>query len=172
MNAAHFHLAINHISVVGLLFGIIFLLLAMIKRNRTLGRAALWILVWMAVITVPIYLSGFSAEEMAETIPEISEDVVHAHEELAETAFISMIILGLVAVLGLVRFRGRKRISGMFLGITLLLTIIAGVLVGGAANKGGEIRHQEIRSQEADFAEPGQEIQRDTDTVSDSLPDK
>ena len=36
MNAAHLHLIVNHIPVMGVLFGLIFLLVAMVGRNKTL----------------------------------------------------------------------------------------------------------------------------------------
>jgi uncharacterized membrane protein len=146
MNAAHWHLMINHIPVMGVIFGMIFLLVAMIGRNKTLIKASLWILVVVALATIPVFLSGDPAMEMIKNLPGVSHDLIHEHEELAEKAFIAVLGLGVIAALGLLVHRTKNRVSGIFLATVFVLTIITGVLMAGTANMGGEIRHPEIRS--------------------------
>ena len=145
MNAAHLHLMVNHLPVTGLLFGLIFLLVAMPGRNKTLIKVSLWILVLVAVLTIPAYVTGGAAKEMMAGFPGISAELVSEPEESAEKAFIAVIGLGVIAALGLLVHRAKNRVSGIFLATIFLLTIITGVLMGGAANMGGEIRHPEIR---------------------------
>jgi len=146
MNGAHLHLIVNHVPVMGVLFGLIFLLVAMVGRNKTLIKASLWILVFVAILTIPAYLTGGGAEEVLEGLPGISTDLIHEHEDAAEQAFIAVLALGVIAALGLLVNRAKNRVSGIFLATIFLLTIITGVLMGGAANMGGQIRHPEIRS--------------------------
>ncbi len=161
MNAVHMHLILNHIPVMGTLFGIIFLLLALAGRNKAIIKASLWILVFVAILTIPAYFTGGSAEEMVENLPGISEDIIHEHEESAEKAFIAALILGLLAAVRLLRYRTRSRVSGMFLATLTLFAIITGVLMASAANEGGNIRHPEIQS---GWTAPG-------NTDHDTLPD-
>lgn len=145
MNAAHWHLILNHIPVMGTFFGIIFLMVALIGRNRAIIKASLWILIVVAILTIPAYLSGGSAEEMVDDLPGISANIIHDHEESAEKAFYAAIILGLLAAGRLLRYRTRRNVSGMFLATLTLFAIITGVLMGSAANEGGKIRHPEIQ---------------------------
>jgi uncharacterized membrane protein len=160
MNAAHFHLIVNHIPVMGSIFGIVFLLISLLGRNKTLIKASLWILLIVGMLTIPAYYSGEGAEEMIGHQPGISGEIIHEHEESAEKAFIAVIGLSLIAAGGLLLQHFKRRVSGMFLATILVLAIITGVLMAGAANKGGEIRHPEIR--------PGVEMPHDADRTPEA----
>ena len=41
MNAAHVHLMLNHVSIIGSLFGLVLLAVAMIRRSRELVTVSL-----------------------------------------------------------------------------------------------------------------------------------
>jgi hypothetical protein len=146
MNAAHLHLAINHIPVIGLFFGIAFLLVALATRNRTIVKSALWIFFIIALLTIPVYLTGEPAEEMVGGMPGISQTLLHDHEDAAEKAYYVILFLGLLSLGGLWAARTRKHLSGLYLFAVLLIAIITAVMVAGAANQGGKIRHTEIES--------------------------
>jgi hypothetical protein len=145
MNAAHFHLIVNHIPVTGIMFAMVFMLIAVIGRNKTMIKTSLWMIFIIALLTIPVYLSGGAAEEMMAGWPDISPEAVHLHLEAAEQALIAILVLGAVAAGSLLLYRAQRSLSGMFLATLLLFTIITSVLLAGAANKGGEIRHPEIR---------------------------
>jgi uncharacterized membrane protein len=73
--------------------------------------------------------------------------VIDEHEEAAETAFVGAIVLGLLAAVGLAAHRMRKQVGRVTVALVLICSIIVFVLMAGAANQGGEIRHQEIKMQ-------------------------
>jgi len=145
MNAAHVHLLLNHIPVVGVWLGIALYLVALVKKPewRSLG---LGVFVLMAVLTIPAYLSGEPAEEMIHGLPGISEATVEAHEEAAVPALIAMLALGAVALAGLVRMRATASWSRGYGWFVLIVALIAGGLIGRTANLGAHIRHPEIQS--------------------------
>jgi len=158
MNAAHLHLVVNHIPVIGMLIAVVFLLVALIHGKDLLIKASLWLLFFVALSAIPAYVSGDPAHEYLEHTPGLRNDLIHEHEESAEVAFVSAIILGLLALLGLVGYRHRRRLSRLYMYFMLVASLIVLALMAGAANQGGRIRHPEARSatQILPEGEPGQ----------------
>ena len=146
MNPAHLHLALNHIPVLGTLFGLLLLALAAWRKSDELKRLSLWVFAAVAVLAIPAYLSGEPAEEMVEHLPGVSESLIKAHEEAAEAAFICLIILGTAATVGLVISRRGKRLPAWFSVPTMVLALVVGGLMTWTANLGGKVRHTEIRA--------------------------
>ncbi|RMG45950.1 MAG: hypothetical protein D6723_17690 [Acidobacteria bacterium] len=146
MNWAHVHLILNHFPVVGLAFGLALLAASVARRNSPLARVGLGVLVAIALIAIPVYLTGEPAEEMIEHLPGVSKSFIEEHEESALPTLIVIELLGMVAAVGLFRFRQTGELPRWFLTATLLLSIGAGGFVGWTANLGGQIRHPEIRT--------------------------
>jgi hypothetical protein len=145
MDSLHLHLILNHVPVVGSAGAAVLLAAGLLRRSRDLTIAGLVAFVVVAVITIPVYLTGEPAEEGAEHLPGVTEALIERHEDAAFGAMIAMQLAGALALAGLVWWRlspGTAR-SGAFL--TLAAGFIAVALIGRAANFGGEIRHTEIR---------------------------
>ncbi|MCS6816485.1 MAG: hypothetical protein N0A16_06955 [Blastocatellia bacterium] len=145
MNPAHVHLLLNHIPVIGLWLGIVLYLVALVKKPEW-RSLSLGVFVLMAVLTLPAYLSGEPAEEMLHGWPGISEATIEEHEEAALPTLITMLVLGAVALVGLVRFRSAGTWSRGYGWFVLVLALAAGILIGRTAHLGAYIRHPEIRS--------------------------
>ena len=152
MNAVQFHLALNHFPIIGVLLTIPLLAWGLARRSRDLVRAALGLTVLLAVITYPVVLSGESAEELIEDRAWASEAIIHEHEERGEKTLILMLVTGAVAAFGLWRLRG-DRADRLVPSITLGMLVVSSALLGWTALKGGEIRHDEIRSGAASMTE-------------------
>ena len=112
----------------------------------------------LAATAVVVYLTGEPAEELIENLPGFSEAIVEEHEEVALIATIGMVVLGLVALVGLIRFRP-PRIAPTWYGrgVLLLALLMGGVMVW-TANLGGQIRHSEIRSNGGAATEGGASV--------------
>lgn len=145
MSWAHIHLALNHVPVVGLPIALLVLVAALSRRSSELARAAFALLVLIAAATVVVQLTGESAEELIEKLPDYSEALVEHHEEMALVATIGTGLIGLVALFGLVRFRGDAGVPRWYGGSVLVLGIAVAALMGWVAYLGGQIRHTEIR---------------------------
>ena len=147
MNWAHVHLLINHIPVLGTLFGTLLLVFGIVKKNEEIKRVSLGIFVIIAVAALPVYFTGEPAEEIVEHLPGVDESILEEHEESALISFIAVGILGIFAIGTLWRYRRVDTIPKRFVIAGLILSIIVFGLMAWTADLGGKIRHSEIRSE-------------------------
>jgi glucan phosphoethanolaminetransferase (alkaline phosphatase superfamily) len=143
---AHIHLALNHVPVIGLLIVLLLLAVARLRASIELTRVSYGLLVLLAAAAVIVYLTGEPAEELIENLPGFSEALVEEHEEVALIATIGTGVLGLVALVGLMRFRPPRIEPAWYGRGVLLLALLMGGVMMWTANLGGQIRHSEIRA--------------------------
>jgi protein-S-isoprenylcysteine O-methyltransferase Ste14 len=144
MTAAHLHLWLNHVPVVGIVFALIVLGVGAARRDRAAVQLACWLLVGLALVTMPVYLSGQRAEALLDGAATFSEARVEEHEEAALVAFVAMEILGVAALAALVGLR-RTSLPAWAVPLLALVTgVVAGLLVW-TAYLGGQVNHPEIR---------------------------
>lgn len=145
MNDAQLHLALNHFPILGTLFGTILLGFGLFGKNSSLLKAGLITLFIMAVMTVPVYLTGEGAEEIVEELG-VDHDIIHEHEEIAETAVLFTDTLGLLALISF--FLSQKtfnRPARILTIVTFVMGVIVFVFMLQVGGSGGEIRHTELR---------------------------
>jgi hypothetical protein len=143
VNAAYVHVALNHVPVLGTVFGLLLLAAAVARRNQTLLRSGWVTLAIVALVAVPVYLTGEGAEEIVEGDPAVSHDAIEAHEELALVALVGLEALGLLALAALVL--SRRGPAPAWLGPTsLVLALAVAGLMLLTAERGGRINHPEI----------------------------
>ena len=63
MNAIHVHLMLTHVPVLGTVFGLGLLLVALWRRSDEVKKVALGVFVLAALFAVPVYLTGEPAED-------------------------------------------------------------------------------------------------------------
>ena len=146
MNGAHLHLLINHAPVLGTIFGLALLAFAIWRGSDELKKAALGTFVIIALLTVPTYLTGDPAWHVAKGLPGVSDAIFHQHDDAAGFAFTGSAIVGVLALGGLIWFRGGKPVKKWFSALMLVGAIAVAGLMSWTANLGGQIRHTEIRS--------------------------
>jgi hypothetical protein len=148
MNPIQIHLALNHLPAVALLVGFLVIAVGGFMNHGVVRRVGLGILVFGAVLSVPAYLSGEGAEDGLKAFlsAEYPRDLVHAHEEAAEGAFICSLVAGVSAALGLWAAKThRTMLERRSLLVTCLLAIVGFGLLVKASHLGGLIRHFELR---------------------------
>ncbi len=145
MNGAHLHLMINHFPVIGLIISSAILAVALLRRSDEITRVGAVLLVFVALITIPVYITGEPAHEIVEHLPGASEDMLHAHEDVAVYAMILIEILGAAALIGLVAFRNKPVLPRWFAPSLFVLGLAAAALVGWTSSIGGQIMHPEAR---------------------------
>ena len=147
MNATHLHLLLNHVTVLGNAFGIALMAYALWRKNDTLKKDSLGVLVLAALTAIPVYLTGEPAAQTVKLLPEVSKEVIARHEEVAQLALATVLLMGTAALVGLIVFRRGRPIPVWFsLGI-LTFSLVSGTFITWTANLGGQIRHPEIRAQ-------------------------
>jgi uncharacterized membrane protein len=151
----HVHLLFNHFPIVGAIFGLLLLIVALIRRSDELRLASYWGFIIVALITILVYIAGTHAEEVAHNQLGISKAIIHAHEEVAQQAFIALEILGGLSIAGLVFAQRAKRTPSWFFVTIVVIGVVATGIVSLAGIRGGMIRHTEVRG-ELGFLMPNQ----------------
>jgi uncharacterized membrane protein len=148
LNSAHLHLLITHLPVLGDLFGLLMLLIALAKGDRDLKRISLFVFMISAMAAVPTYLTGRTASTfLMKLMPGMSMDAGDQHAEVAVIALAVGCVLGIVALAGLLVYRQANRTPTWFTGLVLVLALLTTAVMTWTANLGGKIRHVEIQSE-------------------------
>ncbi len=155
VNVPHLHLLMNHVPTVGIVIGVGLFLLSFVRRSEHLRHVSLEMFFLIALASLPVYLTGLAAQDAILGRPDVSEAAITAHHNGALLAFVFVEITGFVAWLALWQFRRLGRPAGWTSPAVLLLSVVTLVLMAGAATVGGEIRHPEIRMDEAVTAPAG-----------------
>jgi hypothetical protein len=146
MDLTHTHLLLNHFPTIGSIIGGGLFLLALLMKSDDLKRASLVILLGIALISIPTYMSGNGAQQAIQSLPGVSKSLVETHEGAAMEALAFMQVAGAFAWLGLWQFRRLGHLPGWNAAVILVLTLVTFGLMARASNIGGEIRHAEIRA--------------------------
>ncbi|HEX6750548.1 MAG TPA: hypothetical protein VF092_24880 [Longimicrobium sp.] len=145
MNAAHLHLLLNHLPVVGTIGCILLLALAAVRRSPELAKVSLGMVVLVALAGAAAYLTGEPAEESVEHAAGVSEALIERHEEAALVALLLLSAVGALSLVELLAFR-RRAVPRPLILATLLAALLPAAAMGYTANLGGQIRHAEIRA--------------------------
>lgn len=163
MNDAHLHLIFNHLPIVAAIIGLVIFISGFILRSELVKRVAYFVFVLAALTTLPSMYTGEGAEEVVESLPYATEQLIHQHEEEAELFAVLSYILGglsLFAAYSNWKRRASARITSYTLFILAVIVVIQGTKVG---TTGGEIRHTEIRKNQQTETRQIPEMDEDDD---------
>ncbi|WP_198598603.1 hypothetical protein [Salinibacter altiplanensis] len=146
MSAAHWHLVLNHIPLLGLLFGTAMLGYGLWRNQADVQEASLGLLAVAGLATIAVYLTGEPAEEVVEGAVGVSHDALEAHEHFAWYGLVAGIATGVGALGALLYGTLRGRIVRWTVVGTLVLALASAGLIGYTANLGGKISHPELRA--------------------------
>jgi uncharacterized membrane protein len=143
MNAAHLHIILVHLPIILVPTATIILATGMLIKQSAVTSVALSLFVVASLFSIPAFLIGEEAEEMIEHLPGISEDVIEEHEEAAEVAFWSTLLVGGVG-LGTLAIRNRAPgLSKLAMKLLILTGTAASTSLAYTGYEGGKIRHPE-----------------------------
>jgi hypothetical protein len=163
MDATHLHLILNHVPVIGAPIGLLLLGWAVVRRNEEVGRAAMGVFIIAALVAIPVFLTGESAEHAIERLGVAPESLVEQHEQAALFALIGTSALGLVALAALIiSLRGRHTLTHAAMGLAGLVALATAGVTAWTANLGGQIRHTEIRAHTPDGLPDGESSDRNS----------
>ena len=151
MSLVHLHLLLNHVPVIGALFVLLVLIVALWRRNSEMGKLGLFLIVGTALVAGVVFLTGEPAEEAVENVAGIAESIVHQHEEAAEAALFGTGVAGVLALALLFWYR-RRELPRVAAGVSLSAMLAVSGLMAWTANLGGQIRHTEIQTAAASAA--------------------
>lgn len=144
MDWAHIHLAINHLPVWGVFFGLLFSVVALFSKSSDLKKWSLWFVLLISVLTIPVYLTGEPAEELIEHLPGVTEAVIEKHEKSALFGTIVAVALGLVALVGILKRIWNQEKGAKYYRVFIAANVAVALIFAWIANLGGKILHSEI----------------------------
>ncbi len=134
VNFVHLHLLLNHVPTVGTIVALGLLLLAFAKRSDELKRGSLAVFFAIALVSLPTYMTGYSAQKAIKGRPGVSASLIEQHQSAALLALIFMEATGVVAWFGLWQARKASAPAGWNAPVVLLLATITVGLMASAAN--------------------------------------
>jgi hypothetical protein len=142
----HLHLLLNHVPTLGSVVALGLLLLAFVRRNEHLKQVGLEVLFIIAIVTLPLYVTGVAALRELRDQADVSEIAIRIHQDVALMGFTFTEFTGFVAWIALWQYGRYGRFSRGLVPVVTLLLLLSLAVMARAANLGGEIRHPEIRS--------------------------
>ena len=147
MTAAHVHLLLNHIPILGSIFSLLVLSYGILRKSDEIKKTSLGGFVITALLTIPVYLTGDGAAQIVSNLPGVSTAIIQQHDQAATITMVAIQIVGALSLLSLVLSRrSRQELrSWMTMGVLTLATISSG-LGAWTGSIGGQIRHTEVRA--------------------------
>jgi len=148
MDPTHLHLLLNHVPTVGFGIGVALFIVSLVAKSNDLKQASLVVLVGIALLSIPTYVTGNAAQTTVENNPNVTASLIQTHEGAAFLGLAFMELTGALAWLALWQFRRSSKLSTGMSGAILVLSLVTMGLMAQAANVGGMISHPEIRGAE------------------------
>ena len=154
LSVTHIHLLINHFPTVGFIVALGLFIMGLAVRSDHLKVASLVTMVGIALLTIPVYITGSGAQQAVcgpLDVPAPCPDGgpsrvrIEMHEGAAYLALQFMMFAGGLAWLGLWNHRRTKQLPTWNAVLLLIVAFATVAAVAQAANLGGEIRHPDIR---------------------------
>ncbi|MCX6188123.1 MAG: hypothetical protein NTW54_00685 [Bacteroidetes bacterium] len=146
MTQVHLHLLITHLPVFGSILGALVLGYGVWSKSTSTKMAAYFLFILSSVGAGIAYLTGEGAEEAVEKLPGVIENIIKTHEEFAMFALISLLLLGVSALVALFLSIKNNPLANTAASFTLFISLLSFVLVARTGYLGGQIRHTEITS--------------------------
>ncbi|MFZ9661945.1 MAG: hypothetical protein ACO29O_08710, partial [Chitinophagaceae bacterium] len=146
MTQTHIHLLTNHLPIIGSFLGTLVLLYGIVIKSSHTRIASFLIFIVSTIGAVITYLTGEGAEEKVEGIADVSKKMIQQHESFALISLVSLIVLGLTAIIAWILTKKNPIIGNKVALITLFIAILSFALVARTGYLGGQIRHSELRS--------------------------
>lgn len=145
MDAAHIHLMLNHVPVLGGVATFCLVVIADFKKDHAFTKLALQLMVLIAILTLPVYFTGEPAEEIVEHLPGVAESFIEEHEKFANLALGTTELLGLIGIVGLYWLKKSPDLVKQYWRSVQFIALANVIVMIIVANLGGQIRHTEIR---------------------------
>lgn len=144
LTGVHIHLLVNHAPVFGSLFALALFIASYFWAPEVLRRTAFVVLIGTALAALAAYSTGDAAQHAIRGYPGVVRSIVNDHEEMGDSSFIVASVVGLAALIALVRWRSRPIPRAATLVLFIGSVVVSGMMAY-TAYIGGQIRHTEVR---------------------------
>lgn len=163
VNAAHWHLVLNHMPIFLVAIGIGVLAAGWWRGSFELKVTSLVLFFLAGAVVVPVAWSGEEAEHLIEDYGAISDQYMEQHEEAGEQARNVVLALGILALIGLGYAGWKNRLPDWYVGLIALVSLVSFYVLINTANLGGKARHIELRPATSNQPTPAQPAEENHD---------
>ncbi|MEI8098566.1 MAG: hypothetical protein WCG74_07010 [Sediminibacterium sp.] len=146
MNQTHIHLLITHLPIFGSMIGAFVLLYGIWSSSIQTKIASYLVLIISSLGAIVSYLTGEAAEETVEEIQGITKTIIEQHADFAVFAIIGLSVLGAMSIIGLILVSLKSSYEKAVSTLILLIALVSFAIVARTGYLGGQIRHTEISS--------------------------
>lgn len=146
MNDAHWHMVVNHFPIIGTILGLGILIGGLVFKNNSIKNTAYCLFIVAALFSFASMNTGEGAEEIAEKLPDVTDQIIHKHEEAAEKLALVLYFLGAISIVGLYLNVKKNAKANLVSFLALTVAAVGVFLAQQTGTTGGEIRHTEIRA--------------------------
>ncbi len=143
MTDAQVHLITNHLPLILPIIGVLVLIIALIIQSNVSKRIGYFLIALGGLYTIPAFFSGEGAEHIVEELGR-SHDLIHEHEEIAETFAYSSYLLSVLALIALYMSWKKKTKERILMPIVLIGALALSYLAFETGRSGGKISHPEV----------------------------
>jgi uncharacterized membrane protein len=138
------HLFLNHVPLVGLVFGLVFFVAGLKRSSDAARRAGLRIFVAMGILVLPVAGSGLVSANVLADAAWLDSDAVSRHQLAGILTLV--VLVGLGGLSGVMLFGSRNTpASSARANLVVTLLAIAGLCAcAWTAYLGGALRHSEL----------------------------
>ncbi len=148
MSAAHLHLTIVHLPVVGVPLALAMLAFGHLRGHEVLLRFGYGVLVACGALSIVAFYSGPPTYELLESELLPQKEQVEQHAVLGRAAFIGGVLVAVLAIQALLQFL-QDEPPARWLRVTIFLgALVLTYLLVWSAHLGGGIRHPEVQQPE------------------------
>jgi uncharacterized membrane protein len=144
MNAAHWHLVLNHLPILATIFGWTIFLYGWYRSEKAVLRVALAMIFFGGIMVLPVYYTGESAEEIVQGLSGVTHEDIEAHEEAANRSYYLGIVMAILALGGFIQRYRNGSISQWLVWLIIALGILTMGSFIQTANVGAKINHPEL----------------------------
>jgi len=141
---SHVHILVSVFPSFGLLFVLGFYIAGLLSKNAGTERTCLFLFGALALLSVPIYLSGDASRAVLAENPLVSKAIMATHYTWGMAALAALVVTGVLAWIELLRsWRPGAHIDP--LRLVLGLAVVALAVSAVADEFGWEINHRELQ---------------------------
>jgi uncharacterized membrane protein len=138
-------MVVNHFPIIGTILGLGILITSFLFKNISYRNVAYALFIISAIFAFLSMNTGEGAEEIAENLPNVTDKIIHEHEEFAEKLAIILYLLGVISIVGIIADIKHHSKAKLISFLALIVAVIGVIFAKSTGTSGGEIRHTEIR---------------------------
>jgi hypothetical protein len=141
----HAHLLLNHVPIVGLMVGLVFLLVGVTRSSEATFLAGVRILVVIGVIAVPVVVSGLLSASALEGVRWLDAGAVRQHRLAGILTLGLLLPLATASALILFDWSDDGRAVAPWVKKAIVALAVVALAMGlWTCDRGGTIRHSEL----------------------------